>query len=105
MNEKRDFKGIWIPAEIWKYTEISPIEVMIWGAINHFDKGHGCKKSNRELAEIVGRCEGALKVHLRNMRKMGLVENLGFDGRIRTIQALYPSIVHDSPSIENNPAV
>ena len=51
---KRSFKGVWIPAEIWINTEITPMEKMILTEINSLDGDEHCFASNKHFSEMFG---------------------------------------------------
>jgi len=51
---KRDFKGIWIPKEIWFLEELSHMERILFAEIDSLDNERGCIASN-EYVEFDGR--------------------------------------------------
>ena len=58
MSNKRDFKGIWIPAEIWLNKDLKLIEKMFVVEIDSLDNENGCYASNGYFAEFFGVSKG-----------------------------------------------
>ena len=50
----RDFKGIWIPREIWVSTEMTMQEKVFLAEIHSLDNEQGCIASNAYFAEFFG---------------------------------------------------
>ena len=48
----RDFKGIWIPKEIWLDERLNALDKIILAEINSLDGEDGCYASNQYLAEF-----------------------------------------------------
>lgn len=49
---QRDFKGVFIPKEIWCNPELTGDEKMMWGEIYALDNDFGCIASNEHFMEI-----------------------------------------------------
>jgi hypothetical protein len=62
---KRDFKGIWIPAQIWLNKDLNLIEKCFLVEIDSLDNSDGCFASNGYFAEFFGisksRCSQIIK--------------------------------------------
>ena len=53
MSENRDFKGVWIPKEVWLDTRLNALDKVILMEIDSLDQGEkGCYASNEHLAEF-----------------------------------------------------
>lgn len=89
----RDFKGIWIPREIWLRKDISALEKTLWAEIHSlYDKEKGgCYASNEYLQDFCGVQERRLSGMITNLKEKGLIEQVSFDGRKRVIKATLPS--------------
>ncbi len=65
MNANRDFKGVWIPKEIWLSTELTLIEKLFLVEIDSLDGKEGCFATNAHFAEFFqiskGRCSQIIK--------------------------------------------
>lgn len=84
---ERDFKGVWIPKEIWLNTALTATEKFILTEIDSLDNEKGCTASNEYLAEF---CQcGITKVStaITKLIKLGYIEIVSFDGRIRIIKS------------------
>lgn len=88
----RDFKGIWIPREIWLAKDLSCHEKCLWAEIHSlFDReSGGCYASNEYLMEFFGIKERRLQEMMANLKKKGWVVQVSFDGRNRVIKAVVP---------------
>lgn len=64
MEQKRDFKGIWIPAEIW-LSDLPVMEKLFLVEIDSLDNKDGCFASNKYFSEFFkiskGRCSQIIK--------------------------------------------
>lgn len=52
MTNSRDFKGIWIPKEIWLAEDLSTLEKVFLAEIDSLDGAEGCYASNDYFAEF-----------------------------------------------------
>lgn len=50
----RDFKGAFIPKEIWCNPELNGDEKLMWGEIYSLDNDFGCIASNEHFMEMFG---------------------------------------------------
>lgn len=50
--EDRDFKGIWIPKEVWTDSNLTFLEKAILMEIDSLDNGEGCYATNKYLADF-----------------------------------------------------
>ena len=89
----RDFKGIWIPREIWLAQGLAPTEKILWAEINslHDRERGGCYASNDYLMQFMGVKERRLQEMVSNLKAYGLVEQVSFDGRERILKAIVPA--------------
>jgi len=96
----RDFKGIWIPKEIWLVPGLSKMSVILWAEIHslYSPKHGGCYASNDYLCEFIGVKERQLQKYLRELKDAGLLEQKAFNGRFRILLALVPP--HEYEEIE-----
>lgn len=88
----RDFKGIWIPREIWLAKDLSCIEKCLWAEIHSlFDRETGgCYASNEYLCEFFGIKERRLQEMMASLKSKGWIVQVSFDGRTRVIKAVIP---------------
>ena len=84
----RDFKGIWIPKEIWLANDINFQEKLLWAEIDRLDKeGPGCTASNKYFAKIFGLSETMISVYISDLKRKGYVYEQKFDGRQRILRS------------------
>ncbi len=85
----RDFKGVWIPREIYLNHDMSMMEKVLLTEIDSLDKGNGCFASNEYLAEFLNVSDSRISHMLTDLRKKKLLVDVSFDGRRRYL-ALTP---------------
>ena len=71
---KRDFKGVWIPKEIWLSRELSAMEKLIFAEIHSLDNEFGCVASNEHFAKMFGITERTVQRVIKGLKDKGLVE-------------------------------
>jgi len=87
MKENRDFKGVWLPKEIWLNTDLSIIEKILLVEIDSLDNSdRGCFASNEYLASFVQLSEGRVANIIVDLKKRGFIIQLFFDGRNRGLR-------------------
>lgn len=69
----RDFKGVWIPKEIWLSNKLSLIEKVLFVEIHSLDNERGCYASNRHFAEFFGVSERQIRTHIGSLKTKGFV--------------------------------
>lgn len=69
----RDFKGVWIPREIWLSPKLSLMEKVLFVEIHSLDNERGCYASNRYFADFFGMSERQLRRYLVSLRDKGLI--------------------------------
>ena len=84
--ENRDFKGVWIPREIWLNSELSMIEKGIFTEINSLDGENQCYASNEYLAEFCQCSIPTVTRAIKHLTELGLIEQVSFDGRSRVLK-------------------
>ena len=106
----RDFKGVWIPRELWLNEDLSIIEKLFLVEIDSLDKGRGCWASNTYLAEffqlsrgrvsqIISKLEQEryIKVELTYKGKRVTKRTIRINGRLLDIVS--PPVSQNSPSM------
>jgi hypothetical protein len=87
MKENRDFKGIWIPKEIWLNTDLSIIEKVLLVEIDSLDNSEkGCFASNEYLASFLQLSEGRVANIISDLKKRKFIIQVFFDGRNRGLR-------------------
>ncbi|GAG92906.1 unnamed protein product, partial [marine sediment metagenome] len=85
MKVSRDFKGIWIPRQIYLHRELSWTEKILLVEIDSLDCGEGCFASNEYFAKFLGKSVGQISTAISHLRSLNLIDDRGFDGRKRYI--------------------
>ena len=85
---ERDFKGIWIPAEVWLDERLNPLEKVILMEIDSLDCGEkGCYASNEYIAGFCQCSESKVAHAVTRLVEFGYVSRKSFDGRQRILQS------------------
>jgi DNA-binding transcriptional regulator PaaX len=69
----RDFKGVWIPKEIWLSDQLSLIEKVLFVEIHSLDNERGCYASNRHFAEFFGISERQIRTYIASLKAKGFI--------------------------------
>lgn len=83
----RDFKGIWIPKEIWESEQLSIMEKVLFVEIHSLDNERGCYASNRYFSEFFHVSERQIQTHIANLKVKGFVTVTIKDRYDRVIRA------------------
>ena len=70
----RDFKGVWIPKEIWLSEKLSLMEKVLFVEIHSLDNERGCFASNRHFSEFFGISERQIRNHVASLKTKGFVK-------------------------------
>ena len=84
-NRINQLGGFPISLEILKLKTINITEKAILAGINLIDDGDGCSPSNKEIAEAMQVSESTASNAISKLKKLKLIYQSNFDGRIRTI--------------------
>ena len=71
---KRDFKGIWVPAEVWLNKDLKLIEKMFMVEIDSLDNEKGCYASNGYFAEFFGISKGRCSQIITSLKDKKILE-------------------------------
>jgi len=83
---QRDFKGVWIPKEIWLSDKLSLMEKVLFVEIHSLDNERGCFASNRYFAEFFAVSERQIQNYLASLKEKGFITVMMRDGFDRTIR-------------------
>jgi hypothetical protein len=83
---QRDFKGIWIPKEIWLSDQLSLIEKVLFVEIHSLDNERGCFASNKYFADFFGIHERRIRAHIGVLKTKGFVYVTVVNRNERTIR-------------------
>ena len=69
----RDFKGIWIPREIWLSDQLSLMEKVLFVEIHSLDNERGCFASNHYFADFFGMSDRQIRTHIGSLKEKGFI--------------------------------
>lgn len=71
MENKRNFKGIWIPREIWLSQELTLQEKVFLVEIDSLDNDRGCFASNKHFSDFFGLTKGRCSQIIKSLEDKG----------------------------------
>lgn len=84
----RDFKGIWIPKEIWLDMRLNALDKIILAEVDSLDKGEeGCYASNQYIAEFCQCSVTKVSTSISKLTKLEYLYVKKFDGRKRVLKS------------------
>lgn len=88
MGEERQFKGIWIPKEIWLDDNLSALDKVILAEIDSLDDEEtGCYASNQHIAGFCQCSESKVTKTVAKLIKLKYIYIKAFDGRKRVLKS------------------
>lgn len=85
---EREFRGIWIPAEIWLDKDLSALDKVIFAEIDSLDLDDThCYASNEYLAQFCNCSVRSASASIQLLISKGYIEVISFDGRRRVLQS------------------
>lgn len=98
----RDFKGVWIPKEIWLNPELSALDRVLLAEINSLDNENHCTASNDYFAEFCGVGVATITRSIKKLKTMGFIETEmvnGATGSYRVIKMIMGSNQNDETGV------
>jgi hypothetical protein len=86
MEEKREWKGIWIPKEIWLNKELSLFEKILLIEISSLDNDFGCIATNEYFGEFFDKTPERISQVISNLVKKEFIFSTIKDNYKRTIK-------------------
>ena len=85
---ERDFKGVWIPKEIWLDERLNALDKVILTEIDSLDQTErGCYASNKHIADFCQCSETKVSTAISKLIKLGYLYVKSFDGRQRELKS------------------
>ena len=72
-RHERDFKGVWIPRDIWLSEQLSMMEKVLFVEIHSLDNARGCFASNAYFAEFFQVSSRQISRYIASLREKGFV--------------------------------
>lgn len=83
----RNFKGVWIPAEVWLDHDLSLVEKALLAEVDSFTgSGSSFFKSNEQIQKEYGVSRPTITRAINKLEKRGLITRR-FDGRVRHLKS------------------
>ena len=70
---ERDFKGVWIPREIWLSEELSLMEKVLFVEVHSLDNERGCFASNAYFAQFFAMSTRQIATHIASLKTKGYI--------------------------------
>jgi Helix-turn-helix domain len=87
-RHNRDFKGVWIPKEIWLSDQLSLVEKALFVEIHSLDNERGCFASNEYFANFFTLSARQIRTHIASLKTKGLISVSVRDRNQRTIRTV-----------------
>lgn len=86
--EQRDFKGIWIPKNVWLDNRLNALDKIILMEIDSLDfEEKGCYASNEYLAEFCQCSLTKVSLTISKLIELDYIYLESFNGRVRTLKS------------------
>ena len=87
-NNEREFKGVWIPKQIWLDERLNMLEKGILTEIDSLDnEENGCFASNEYIAKFCQCSETKVSTAIKKLIELDYLYVKSFDGRIRILKS------------------
>ena len=83
----REFKGIWIPKEVWLDTRLNAIEKVLLVEIDSLDNEDGCFASNEYFANFCQCSVSKITKSISKLKELGYIYLSSYDGRQRFLRS------------------
>lgn len=88
MTNDRDFKGVWVPKEVWLDGKLNALDKIILAEVDSLDQGEkGCYASNKYIAEFCQCSETKVSTAISKLIQLGYLYVQNFDGRQRILKS------------------
>lgn len=101
MND-RDFKGVWIPKEIWLNKDLSALDRVLLAEIDSLNNENHCWASNEYFAEFCGVSIPTITRSIKKLKDLGYIEELPSDGRHRILTVISLTNQNDEGANQND---
>lgn len=86
-DNDREWRGIWIPKEVWLDERLSALEKIILFEVDSLDKEEGCFASNEYIAKFCQCSAWKVSTAISKLIELGYIRVVSFDGRHRTLKS------------------
>ncbi len=95
LNQERDFKGVYIPKEIWLTPELTGYERLIFMEVYSLDRKFGCVACNEHFADWLGISERQVQDYIKRLKEKQLISvtiNKAKDTRVIRVTGRYAHV-------------
>lgn len=96
----RNFKGIWIPSEIWLDGELSLLEKVFLVEIDSLDNDQGCFASNKYFADFFKISKGRCTQVIKGLEEKGFI-NIAYEYEGKQIKKRVIKVVNKLNTLVN----
>lgn len=82
----RQFKGVWIPKEVWLDEKLTYFEKAVYAEIDSLDGEDGCFASNKYFQSFFKCTERTMSRAISHLQQLGYIEVTAYNGRKRVIK-------------------
>ena len=101
----RDFKGVWIPKDVYLNPNLSLTEKILLVEIQSLDMSNaGCFASNDYFAEFLGCTKTTISLGIKKLKELGYIYQESFDGRKRVLKSSLQE-TDNQPFKDTKPAI
>ena len=86
-KQNRDFKGVWIPKEIYLNEDLNWTQKILLIEIDSLDNEKGCFATNKYLANFLGKSKNYISQCISELKEKGYIYEKEFDGRKRVLKS------------------
>ncbi|MDA8692488.1 helix-turn-helix domain-containing protein [Saprospiraceae bacterium] len=88
MNKNRNFKGVWLPKELYLNHELSWSDKILLIEIDSLDNDlkKGCFASNKYFGEFLNKSHGTIANIISRLIRLGYIKRIFFDGHNRGLR-------------------
>ena len=97
--DKREFRGIWFPANVWLDSNLTAIEKFVLMEIDSLDGEKGCYASNKYLSDFCQCSESTVSRAITKLRELGYIRIESFDGRTRVLHSCLVKLTRQTRQI------
>lgn len=84
----RNFKGIWIPRDLWLDKRLTYFEKILAAEIDSLDdETQHCHASNKYFMEFFNENERTIRRAICKLKALGIIDLVSFDGKIRRLKS------------------
>ena len=91
----RDFKGIWIPREIYLNPDLSWSEKILFIEIDSLDQENGCFANNEYFANFLNVSVTRVSKMISKLKDLGFIVQSSFNGRQRILKSSFSYVKAD----------